>query len=247
MRAILTFGASLLPFLSATSALHPPGGQTGTTIEVLATGKHEDWPPDFWVSRKGLTIEALEKSGQLKITIAKDAQPGPVLVRLLGQKGISIAHTFVISQQEETLESEPNNHLAEAQKIEKIPALINGRLQKKGDTDFFQFHLKKGETLSAKLDGYSLYSPIDAFLHILDYRGYELAIASDTHNLDPHLVYTARQNGMHTLQVLAVTSKASTSIQYAGDENSVYRLKLSLGKPSSRPPSAEHTELSATK
>ncbi len=247
MRAILTFGASLLPFLSATSALHPPGGQTGTTIEVLATGKHEDWPPDFWVSRKGLTIEALEKSGQLKITIAKDAQPGPVLVRLLGQKGISIAHTFVISQQEETLESEPNNHLAEAQKIEKIPALINGRLQKKGDTDFFQFHLKKGETLSAKLDGYSLYSSIDAFLHILDPRGYELAVASDTHNLDPHLVYTARQNGMHTLQVLAVTSKASTSIQYAGDENSVYRLKLSLGKPSSPPPSAEHTELSPTK
>ena len=247
MRAILTFGASLLPFLSATSALHPPGGQTGTTIEVLATGKHEDWPPDFWVSRKGLTIEALEKSGQLKITIAKDAQPGPVLVRLLGQKGISIAHTFVISQQEETLESEPNNHLADAQKIEKIPALINGRLQKKGDTDFFQFHLKKGETLSAKLDGYSLYSPIDAFLHILDPRGYELAVASDTHNLDPHLVYTARQNGMHTLQVLAVTSKASTSIQYAGDENSVYRLKLSLGKPSSPPPSAEHTELSPTK
>ena len=60
MRAILTFGASLLPFLSATSALHPPGGQTGTTIEVLATGKHEDWPPDFWVSRKGLTIAIIK-------------------------------------------------------------------------------------------------------------------------------------------------------------------------------------------
>ena len=82
MRAILTFGASLLPFLSATSALHPPGGQTGTTIEVLATGKHEDWPPDFWVSRKGLTIEALEKTGQLKITIAKDAQLGLSLIHI---------------------------------------------------------------------------------------------------------------------------------------------------------------------
>ena len=245
MRAILTLGASLLNLLTATAALHPPGGQAGTSVEVLATGKHADWPPTFWTSREGLNIEALEKSGQLKVTIAKDAAPGPVLVRLLAKKEVSPAHIFVISQQPETLEAEPNNHLAEAQTLETLPALVNGRLHKKGDTDFYHLHLEKGQTLSARLEGYSLRSPIDAFLHILDPRGYETAVASDSHNLDPHLLYTARHTGRHSLQILAITAKASTSIQYAGDENAVYRLQLDMDKAATAPPIADHAETDA--
>ena len=105
MLPILLFNATLLTN-NATAALHPPGGQAGTTIEVLATGKHEDWPPQFWSACPGLEFEALEKKGQLKITIAKDAQPGPTLVRLLGKKEISASHIFVVSKQRRP--SKPN-------------------------------------------------------------------------------------------------------------------------------------------
>ena len=120
------------------------------------------------------------------------------------------------------------------QKIEKIPALINGRcLQKKGDTDFFQFHLKK-ERL------YQQSSTAIAYIPLSMHSSTSLTLAGMNYSCQrhtqprptPRLHQLPRQNGMHTLQVLAVTSKASTSIQYAGDENSVYRLKLSLGKPS---------------
>ena len=92
-------------------ALHPAGGQAGTTVEVLATGKHEEWPPRFWSPHPGLKFEAIKKKGQLKIIIAGDAKPGPTLVRLLSKNAVSAAHTFVISSQAEMLEIEPNYSL----------------------------------------------------------------------------------------------------------------------------------------
>ena len=244
------FGKTSLPLLSlllglpAKAAIFPPGGQVGTTVEATVSGTFEKWPPKFSDLGHGLTIEPLEKKGKLKISIPKDAKTGPRLLRVLTEKEVSAPHFFIISDQAESLEKEPNNRLDEAQEIEQIPALLNGKLNKKGDTDFFRIHLEKGQKLSAKLEAYSLKSPIDAFIHIFDPKGYEAAVASDTHNLDPHLVYEAQETGNHTLQIMAVTAKASTAITYYGTEESVYRLRLS--EPSSlAPPDAHFTEAKA--
>ena len=221
------------------AAILPPGGQVGTTVEAQIIGAHEIWPPTFWCSEDALKIEALEKKGKIKITIPKDHKAGPVLIRTINKKAVSAAHIFVVSNQKEIQETEPNNHLQEAQKIKEIPVVLNGRLQKNGDTDFFHIHLEKGQTLSAKLDAYSLFSPVDSFVHILDSKGYELAVSSDTLNLDPHLIYQAQATGRHTLQILAIPSKASTSVQYTGTEESVYRLALSLELSRLPPPDAQ--------
>jgi hypothetical protein len=228
----LLYGIQLLSGNQCWAVLHPAGGQVGTSVEIIATGKHDEWPAQLWSAHKGLKLEALEKKGYFKATISKEAKTGPILIRILDKKQVSTAFTFVISKQKETLETEPNNQISNAQKIKKIPTLINGRLEKKGDMDFYHIQLKKGQVLSAKLDGYSLRSPIDPFLHIHGPDGYETAIASDTHNLDPHLIYKADESGQHTLQVFAIKSKASADISFTGTSDAVYRLELILGLPS---------------
>ena len=243
-KSSILLGLTLLA-LSAKAAIHPPGGQVGTTVEAQVIGTNEVWPPKFWCSESTLKIEALEKKGKIKITISKDLKPGPVLVRTINKKAVSSAHIFVVSDQKEIQEAEPNNHLKEAQEIKEIPVVLNGRLQKSGDTDFYHIHLEKDQTLSAKLDAYSLFSPIDSFIHILDSKGYEQAVSSDTLNLDPHLKYKAKETGRHTLQILAIPSKASTSVQYAGTEESVYRLQLSLTDTLPSPPEANIVEADA--
>jgi len=227
----LLSGIKILFCCQISAALHPSGGQTGTAVEILASGKHEEWPSQLWTAHEGLKLEALEKKGYFKVTISREAKPGPTLIRMITKKQVSTAFTFVISKQKEILETEPNNQISKAQKIATIPALINGRLEKKGDIDFYHIQLKKGQTLSAKMDGYSLRSPIDPFLHIHGPKGFEKAVASDTHNLDPHLLYTARESGRHTLQMFAIKAKASTDISFTGTADAVYRLGLSLGKP----------------
>ena len=244
------FGKTSLPLLAllltlpANAALFPPGGQVGTTVEATVSGSFEKWPPKIRDLGHGLIIEPLEKKGKLKISIPKDAKTGTRLIRILTEKEVSAPHFFVVSDQKESLEKEPNNRLDEAQEIEGFPALLNGKLHKKGDTDFFRIHLEKGQKLSARIDAYSLKSPIDAFIHIFDPKGYEAAVASDTHNLDPHLAYEAQETGKHTLQIMAVTAKASTAITYYGTEESVYRLHLSA-PTSPDPPDAQIQEADA--
>lgn len=240
-KKFILLGFACLPAFTQ-AAIHPPGGQIGTTVEAEIIGENEIWPPTFWCSEDGLKIEALEKKGKIKVTIPKEAQTGPVLIRTINKKAVSAAHIFVISNQKEIQETEPNNHLNEAQEIKEIPIVLNGRLQKSGDTDFYHINLEKDQTIFAKLDAYSLFSPIDSFIHILDSKGYEQAVSSDTLNLDPHLKYKAKETGRHTLQIIAIPSKASTSIQYAGSEESVYRLQLSLEENLPSPPLASIIE-----
>ena len=56
---------------------------------------------------------------------------------------------------------------------------MNGRLAKRGDSDFFKISLKRGEVLIGVVDAYGLDAPIDCFLHLFDASGLELVLASE--------------------------------------------------------------------
>ena len=59
--------------------LHPAGAQRGTTAEVTAAGTL-DAATKFWASGKGVSVEGAK--GKLKVTVAKDAEPGVYWLRL---------------------------------------------------------------------------------------------------------------------------------------------------------------------
>ena len=211
-------------------ALYPSGGERGETLEVKAIGTFGAWPPKVWTDHPDLSIVPKEKKGLLEIAVKPDARIRPALIRIIDFNGSSQARTFVISQNREFLETESNNHRKRAQdlNVTRRGIVVNGIL-KRDDSDFFHIHLRKGQTLNAEVDGYSLGSMIDPFLSLLDPLGHEVALASDTHNLDPKLSYKAEVCGPHYLQLFAVSHPAATFIGYAGSDSSTYRLSLSLG------------------
>jgi hypothetical protein len=210
-------------------AIHPAGGRVGTTVTVKAEGKFDAWPPRTWCSSDRVTVTALKDKGKLEFKIAEDTPPGACLIRLYNDDGASPPRSFMIGTLPEFTDVEKNDTLATAQAAPSLPAVINGRLAVRGDTDFYKLPLKKGQTLVAHVDAYSLGSPIDPFLHLFGPDGAELTIASDSHNRDPLLVYTATVDGDHTLQIMAIEHIPSVQVFYAGKNTAVYRLTLTTG------------------
>jgi hypothetical protein len=229
----IRFACAILLLTSATygaapklSAVQPPGGRSGTTNAVTALGSISAWPAEMWCNHPGINFKAEKKKGEFSVVIEPDVPAGPHLVRLHSKDGASDTRLFVVGKFPELSETEDNGNLSLAHSITNLPTVINGVLAKTGDTDFFRFSLKRGQAISVAMDCYSLRSTVDPFLRLHDPRGYEVELASDTHNLDPFLHYRAKEAGNYTLQVYAVAHKAATTVAFTGNSTAVYRLTV---------------------
>ncbi len=208
----------------------PAGGQVGLTHEVEIAGKFPDWPVQVWSESKDLTIEAAEKSGNLRISVLPDATPGVRYYRLFNDKGATGLIPFIVDRCPDQLETEPNDHHNRAQRVEGLPVAVHGHLAKSGDVDTFSVELQSGQTLVASIDAQRfLRSPMDVDLQLLTPQGIVLTQQFDHHGLDPELVFTAREDGTYLVRVLAFPETPDSSIAYAGGENFSYRLMMTTG------------------
>ncbi|MBI3878320.1 MAG: PPC domain-containing protein [Verrucomicrobia bacterium] len=237
-RASFIFGISLAllahTFVPATFAavptldhVFPAGGQIGSTFNVTTTGKLEPWPAKVWIDCAGVEFKPSTNSGQYTVTVAKDAPLGPHVVRAFNADGASEPRTFVIGRHAEITEQEPNDNFAKAQRVSSLPVVINGKLEKRGDVDSFAVRVEAGRWLVAAVDGYSLGSPMDPFLHVLDERGVKLVYSADTHNLDPFIAFRVERTGTYIVQVAAFAYPPAADVQLAGSAACIYRLTLS--------------------
>ncbi|HEY3901425.1 MAG TPA: PPC domain-containing protein [Chthoniobacter sp.] len=208
------------------SHLYPAAGQQGTTVSVTAVAKADPWPPQVWVDAPGITFKPSKTKNKFDVEIAKDAAPGPHLVRLYNKDGASIPRFFIVSTEREILEKEPNDSFKSPQRIEALPATISGRLDKNGDVDSFGVTLKKGQTLTGWVEAYVLASTFDGMLRIVDGNGNELAFNHDGRTLDPYLVWTAPRDGTFVVQLMGFAYPATAAVQFTGGEGCVYRLHL---------------------
>lgn len=206
--------------------IYPAGGQAGTEFEVTLIGKFDPWPVQVWCENPGIEFEAGDTKGQLTAKIAEGANEGPTLVRIFNSEGSSEPKIFVIGSFPEQMEGDANNLLSQPQPVDQVPIVVNGKLEKRDDIDFFQLPLEKGQRLTATIDGYGLGSAIDPFLHLYDPTGFEIALASDSHNLDPILNAEAPEDGLYSVQVVAIDHKASSNVSFAGGSAMTYRLTL---------------------
>jgi hypothetical protein len=76
----------------------------------------------------------------------------------------------------ESLEQEPNDHLAEATRTQ-VPGVINGRLDKLGDRDCFEFNARKGKRVHCEAKTRELGSPCDVNMTLLKSDGAKVAEA----------------------------------------------------------------------
>ncbi|MEP6670394.1 MAG: PPC domain-containing protein [Chthoniobacter sp.] len=206
--------------------LYPAAGQQGTTVTITPVGKSDPWPPQVWVDAPGITFTPAKAKGKFDVEIAKDAAPGPHLVRLFNKDGASQPRFFIVSTEPELVEKEPNDDYKAPQKIDALPATISGRLDKAGDVDSFAVTLKKGQALTAWVEAYVLASTFDGMLRIVDESGHELAFNHDGRTLDPDLTWEAPRDGTFIVQLMGFVYPATAAVTLTGGDGCVYRLHL---------------------
>ncbi|MDR3403436.1 MAG: hypothetical protein P4L99_13140 [Chthoniobacter sp.] len=206
--------------------LYPAAGQQGTTVSVTPVGKSDPWPPQVWVDAPGITFTPAKTKGKFDVEIAKDAAPGPHLVRFYNKDGASQPRFFIVSTEPELLEKEPNDDYKTPQKIDALPATISGRLDKAGDVDSFAVTLKKGQTLHSWVEAYVLASTFDGMLRIVDEGGHELAFNHDGRTLDPDFTWEAPRDGTFIVQLMGFVYPATAAVTLTGGDGCVYRLHL---------------------
>jgi len=235
----LGLGLGLLGILTGTSGfaaapvlehVFPVALAVGSSNSVTLVGKFDPWPPRVWLDGTGVALEPTTNNGVVTVVVATNAPVGPRLVRTFNGEGASAPHFLLVTAEPELSEVEPNNERAAPQAIERLPAVLNGRLEKNGDVDSFAVTLEAGQTLVAWLECYTLMSPLDPVLRLIDSRGVQVAWNHDDgRSLDPFLTWTAPTAGTWVLQTFGFAYPAGSEIRFSGNERGVYRLHLTSG------------------
>lgn len=229
MSVTLAWSASAWAAAPTLDYLYPGGGQRGTTVAVTAGGAFDPWPVSAWADAPGLHVEAGAEKGRLSVRIEPDTPTGPHLIRLYNAEGASALRVFVVGDQPEAVETEPNQEISRATPVDAMPATLNGRLEARGDVDSYAVKLDAGQTLVASMQGRRLGAPMDPLLHLHDAAGNPVAFAHDGFGLDPLLTYPVERAGTFFVRVAAFAHPPAADVSFTGGPATVYRLSLTTG------------------
>lgn len=215
----------------AITAFSPAGGQRGQTVEVTAQGKLGTPPLSFWSNRPELIATFPEKPEKtFSLTIPASAAPGMALLRITNAEGASSLRPFVIGVIPEIHETEQNEQLSAAQKIESLPVTLNGALNKSGDVDTYALSLKKGQTLVAEMTANRLLgSPMDAVMQVVSAEGFVIIQNDDDRGNDPLIAYEIPESGTYYLRTFGFPSTPNSTIRFSGGADWLYRLTITTG------------------
>ncbi len=142
------------------------------------------------------------KRGKFAVEIATNAPVGPHLIRVFNEQGATGPRFLIVTRETQSSEQEPNDDFRKPQTLDSLPVSLNGRLDKSGDVDSFAVTLEAGQTLVASIEAYTLASPMDAVLRLVDSRGVQLALSDDDgRTFDPLLAWTAKSAGAFVVGV----------------------------------------------
>jgi hypothetical protein len=200
--------AGELPFVSN---IFPLGGPAGAPINV----KMQGWN--------------LEKT-QLAPPPA-NAAPGVYRVAARRDGFVTNRVPFAMDALPETFDKEPNNDLRRAQRV-TLPLIVNGRIDKPGDWDVFQFNGKANQTIAAEVYARRLDSPLDSVLKLTDAKGKVLTFNDDhddigsglnTHHADSYLMTKLPADGVYYIHI--------GDTAHSGGDAYAYRLRISEAQP----------------
>lgn len=224
---VASLGARLHAAAPSLTSIFPAGGKQGMRVEVQLGGKMEG--ATVLAADAGLVFEPPDAKGKSAVHIASDAPPGPHLICLANREGFSDWRWFFIGTLAEVVETEPNHIATQPQALEKLPVLVNGKLESSEDVDGFAFELKKDQEVFIHVDAYALGSPVDMLAHILDDKGTRIHTASDARNLDPEFIFKAPSDGRYTLQLAGFAHPPKADVRFTAGSNVIYRASLTAG------------------
>jgi hypothetical protein len=203
------------PYLAS---IFPLGAQQGTSPELavrgqmLAGAKRIEIERNLSQAGQGLELKALSSAADaatVQINVAKDAPLGLYHLRLSTQAGWSNPVKFLVGDLPDLIEAEPNDVPGQPQRV-GLPAVINGRIEKKGDIDRFAFTVGAGEQLvfevKAEELGSSPHALWDTHLTLYNDKGSELASNDDAEqnnrlNRDARLEFSFKEAGDYSLAI----------------------------------------------
>jgi hypothetical protein len=197
-----------LPFITS---IFPLGGAAGSQCTVLLRG---------W----NLTTEAISLD-------LKRVKPG--VLPLLAVRGQTVSNfvPFTVGTLPEVGERELNNTAASAHPL-KLPVVVNGRIDRPGDTDVFRIEGKMRDQIVVSVDARRLNSPLDSVLRIADSTGRQIAFNDDdedkgdgltTHHADSRLMVKVPADGAYFIYLV--------DAQHSGGPEYGYRLRVSAPQP----------------
>lgn len=222
----------------------PPGGQRGTTVEVMFQGRYLEKPEEVLVYEPGITVESVEQvegnvefrgyrgrvesgSGvRVKLKIADDCPLGVHGMRLRTAAGISEYQRFNVGPfatvEEEERSPQARNDKRETSQAVPLNSTVLGRMIEPTDVDTYRIEVKQGQRISAEIEAVRLGvdSGIpDLHIAVLDADGKRLIAADDSALFlqDPVVSLIAPKDGNYFVEVRHTTYSAA---------NDVYRLHV---------------------
>ncbi|NWK54861.1 hypothetical protein HW115_04525 [Verrucomicrobiaceae bacterium N1E253] len=138
---------------------------------------------------------------------------------------------YAVDEFPEWREADDNHRLARAQKL-KWPVMVNGRIEKPGEVDYYQFEGRPGDRVVVEVMARRLNSPLDSKIKVIDESGTVLAWNDDaeqlnlgmqTHHADSKLSLRLPRQGRYAVSV--------ADTQGQGGPEYAYRLRISRPHP----------------
>jgi hypothetical protein len=217
---ILVFSAaSVLAVDPRVASITPAGSQRGTNVELTLRGDRLQDAAELIAYEPGIEITKLSsvtnKMLKAEAKIAPDCPLGEHHFRLRTASGLSELRTFFVGAFPVVSEVEPNNTPAQAQKI-ALNTTVAGVITSE-DVDCFAVNAKKGERLSAEVQGMRLGRGVfDPHISVLDTNGVSLAEVGDTWLAmqDPFVSLVAPHDGTFIIQVREAIYGGSADCHY---------------------------------
>ncbi len=200
-------------------SITPRGGQRGIENVVFFNGARLADAAEVLFYTPGFSVSKLEvvNDGQVKATIkiAGDCSLGEHNMRVRTKSGISEMRTFWVGALPVVEEKEPNSDFDKPQKI-PLNVTVFGVADNE-DVDYFAVELKKGQRLSAEVEGMRLGTTFfDPYVAILDSKRFELASSDDSplNKQDGMCAIVAPADGTYVVQVRESAFGGNGACQY---------------------------------
>jgi hypothetical protein len=134
---------------------------------------------------------------------------------------------FIMDNLPEMFEQEPNDTIETAQRV-SVPIVINGRIDRPGDVDYFQ--IDASGAIVAEVFARRLYSPLDSVVRLHDPRGKVMAQNDDYEDRGWPLITHHADSRLHTV-AQGARYVSITDAQGQGGSDFAYRLYIRPPRP----------------
>jgi hypothetical protein len=193
------------------TAIAPPGGRQGESVEVVLAGEDLDEVHAMVFSHPGISAapvmadatefdpEPRPLAGKMTVAIGADVPPGIYEASAIGRFGVSSPRRFVVGRSHEFRKTGP---IEAAEKALPLPldAVVNAAADANA-ADHYAIECQAGQRLHLELWANRLDSRIDPLVEVRGPDGRLVEVAADVIHGDPVIDLTTVASGRHVVRV----------------------------------------------